>query len=64
MKINIAKLLRVVGRVIVAAPVIIEAVKPVLRGRKARRQENGTAMTTSRSVNPDDAPAIQHRHKT
>ena len=31
MKINIGKLLRVLGRVIVAAPVVIEAVKPVLR---------------------------------
>ena len=40
MKINLGKLLRVVGRVIVAAPVIIEAVKPVLR--KVRRVGRGT----------------------
>jgi hypothetical protein len=46
MKINIGKLLRVVGRVIVAAPVIIEAVKPVLRKRSKPKVASGNEADT------------------
>jgi hypothetical protein len=46
MKINIGKLLRVAGRVIVAAPVIIEAVRPVLRKRDEPRVISGNRVDT------------------
>ena len=66
MKINLGKLLRVLGRVIVAAPVIIEAVKPVVRKGKAHRSEDTTAVTAAgpRLVDPNTAPIVGHRYGT
>lgn len=62
MKINIGKLLRLAGRVIIAAPAVIEAVKPVLRKRKARRQDGAevapTPPTTSEPTQPADASSM------
>ena len=46
MKINLGKLLRVLGRVIVAAPVIIEAVKPVLGKPSRSKSEPVTGPNT------------------
>lgn len=57
MKINFGKVLRVLGRVIVAAPVIIEAVKPVLRKRKARRRD-GVEAIPAPPTRPDDTPGV------
>jgi hypothetical protein len=57
-------LLRVAGRVIVAAPVIIEAVKPVLRKRKVRRSKGTAASVALAWTKPEDARAVEHRHGT
>ena len=59
MKINFGKLLRVLERVIVAAPVIIEAVKPVLRKRRRAEGEHANGSNTSppASDGPLGAPA-------
>ena len=57
MKINLGKLLRVLGRVIVAAPVIIDAVGPVLRKRKARPFEGAGLPPAGSEPVKSDAPA-------
>jgi hypothetical protein len=60
MKINLGKLLRVLGRVIVAAPAIIDAVKPVLRKPRRSERESATGPTTPPpgSGRPLGAPTV------
>ena len=50
MKINLGKLAKVLGQIVVAAPVVIAALKPVVDAAKKRKRQVGKATEESDSL--------------
>lgn len=61
MKINIGKLAKLVGRIVLAAPAVIAAVKPVIAPARKRSAGGGTEPDASLSTAPPRSESASPR---